>query len=105
MQALRAAAPPGAAAAPSLRPAGAVRPLQCRSVRRPPPFSAWPGVALPRTEAAPHLACRAAAAAGAAAAVRPESEVEGMAAFLDSLKYNKDGLVAVIVQVGVVHRG
>jgi hypothetical protein len=41
----------------------------------------------------------AASTPAAPAAVKPEAEVPGMTAFLDSLKYDKDGLVAVIVQV------
>jgi hypothetical protein len=32
-------------------------------------------------------------------AVKPESEVPGMSAYLDSLRWNNDGLVAVIAQV------
>jgi len=35
----------------------------------------------------------------AAAPVQPEAEVTGMTQYLDKLKYNQDGLVAVIVQV------
>jgi hypothetical protein len=38
------------------------------------------------------------AAAAAPAEVKPEAAVPGMTAFLDSLKWDKDGLVAVIVQ-------
>jgi hypothetical protein len=37
--------------------------------------------------------------AAAAAAVQPESQVAGMSAYLDSLRWSKDGLVPVIVQV------
>eukprot|EP00195_Chlamydomonas_chlamydogama_P009882 CAMPEP_0202904574 /NCGR_PEP_ID=MMETSP1392-20130828/30106_1 /ASSEMBLY_ACC=CAM_ASM_000868 /TAXON_ID=225041 /ORGANISM="Chlamydomonas chlamydogama, Strain SAG 11-48b" /LENGTH=264 /DNA_ID=CAMNT_0049592261 /DNA_START=171 /DNA_END=965 /DNA_ORIENTATION=+ len=37
-------------------------------------------------------------AAAAPAVVKPEKDVEGMTRFLDSLKYNSDGLVAVLVQ-------
>lgn len=37
-------------------------------------------------------------------AVKPEGEVPGMSAYLDSLKWNSDGLVAVIAQVGWVLR-
>ena len=33
-------------------------------------------------------------------AVKPEGEVPGMSAYLDGLKWNSDGLVAVIAQVG-----
>lgn len=32
-------------------------------------------------------------------AVKPEGDVPGMTAYLDSLRWNKDGLVAVIAQV------
>lgn len=46
------------------------------------------------------LVCRAAAATERPAA-KPEAEVPGMTAFLDSLKYDRDGLLAVIVQVRV----
>jgi hypothetical protein len=38
------------------------------------------------------------AAAAAPVEVKPEAAVPGMTAFLDSLKWDKDGLVAVIVQ-------
>lgn len=48
--------------------------------------------------------CSAAAAeaapAGASRPVKPEQDVKGMTQFLDSLKFDKNGLVAVIVQVG-----
>ena len=40
----------------------------------------------------------ATAAAGAQAAVRPEAEVPNMTAFLDSLKWDKNGLVVAIAQ-------
>lgn len=36
--------------------------------------------------------------------VKPEQEVAGMTAFLDGLKWDKSGLVAVIVQVRVARR-
>ncbi len=39
----------------------------------------------------------------AAPAVKAEGQVPGMTAFLDSLKYDKDGLVAVIAQVRTTH--
>jgi len=41
----------------------------------------------------------------AAPAVKSENEVPGMSSFLDSLKYNQDHLVAVIVQVGLLPHG
>lgn len=43
------------------------------------------------------------AASASASHVRPESEVAGMEQFLNKLKYNQDGLLAVIVQVDL-HR-
>ena len=43
----------------------------------------------------------AAPAAAAEAAVRDEREVPGMSAFLDGLKWDEAGLLAVVVQVSV----
>lgn len=51
-----------------------------------------------RSDASASWVCNAGAAAPMPT-VRSEQEVPGMAKFLDSLKYNSDGLVAVIVQV------
>ena len=43
--------------------------------------------------------CIASAAAPSAAAVKPEAEVPGMSAYLDSLRWSKDGLIPAIAQV------
>jgi len=51
------------------------------------------------------VACRAVAAAPQQQDVKPEGEVPGMSAYLDSLKWNSDGLVAVIAQVREQRRG
>lgn len=63
-----------------------------------------PGLAGVRRSAAPRLGHAVArrmpiVCSAAPASVKPESDVPGMSKFLDSLKYNKDNLVAVIVQV------
>lgn len=40
----------------------------------------------------------------AAVEVQPESTVPGMSSYLDSLRWSKDGLVPVIVQVGLMSK-
>lgn len=44
------------------------------------------------------------AASAPPASVKPESEVPGMSAYLDSLKWDKSGLVAAIAQVRALER-
>jgi len=55
-----------------------------------------PRISAAQVRAAPRTATRASASK---VDVKPEADVEGMTAWLDSLKYNSDGLVAAIVQV------
>ena len=45
------------------------------------------------------LLATAGASGAAPAVVKPEAEVKGMTAFLDSLKYDTNGLVSIVVQV------
>lgn len=70
---------------------------------RAPPRAVHPHRPTQRAAKAVHSRRSIAAAAAAAQqqqAVQPEGEVPGMSAYLDGLRWNNDGLVAVIAQVG-----
>ena len=78
----------------SLRGLGRQRADRCRSAVR--PGQALHVLRKHYDARRPRVVC---AAAAQQQAVRPEAEVPGMSPYLDSLRWNSDGLVAVIAQV------